>query len=424
MIHASIAGSPADLRAAFETATPFPHVVVDRFFDEDVARAMLAEFPPPHPDRQRNAYGKAGEKSVYSDLSALGGVYREAHASFASPAFLHWLEEATGIAGLQYDPENYGGGTHENFDGRDLRPHVDFNYHPVTKLHRRLNVIVYLNEEWQASWGGSLALHRDPRDPLDEPIEILPIFNRCVIFETSERSWHGFAEVDLPDDRKHLSRKSLSIYLYTRERPDEETAGEHTTLFVPRPLPARFVAGLTLSDEDAHELGELMGHRDRLIQLYQGEQSRREPDSVRAAQLRMLVADLQSRRPLPIMGYVLASGGVEGMYPDGWSGALLRFRIDVARTATEVSLRGRIPEGMAEDATLTLAIDGEPVVDVRAVPGIVDVRGTIRLGPGAHDVTIATSATANHKALGRSGDERDLGLFLERLIFEHGDSRE
>lgn len=424
MIDPAVAGSAAEVRRAFATAEPFPHVVVDGFFEEGVARAFLAAFPPPHPDRAPNAYGAAGVKSVYSDLRALGEPYPAADAFFASRAFLDWLEAATGIAGLEYDPANYGGGTHENFDGRDLRPHVDFNYHPVTKLHRRLNVIVYLNEEWDASWGGSLELYRDPRDPYDRPIEILPSFNRCVIFETSERSWHGFSQLRLPDDRKHLSRKSISIYLYTRERPEAEMAGEHTTLFVPRPLPARFAAGLTLDEADARELGELMGHRDRLIALYQGEQSRREPDSAAAARLRMQVAELQARLPIPLMGYVQAAGGVEGMHPDGWAGGVLRFRIEVARPATAVTLRARVPDGMEDGTTLTVAIDDEPVATVAAVPGVVEAGGGVRLEPGTHEVIVNSSATANHKALGRSSDERDLGFFLELLTLEHDDARE
>jgi len=329
------------------------------------------------------------------------------------------MEALTGIEELQYDPANYGGGTHENFDGRELRPHVDFNYHPVTKLHRRLNVIVYLNREWQRSWGGALALHTDPRDPLDAVVEFQPVFNRCVIFETSERSWHGFSRIDLPNDGKDRSRKSISIYLYTRERPEEEAVGEHTTLFVPRALPPRFRAGLTLDEEDERELGELIGQRDRLIRLYQHEQSRREPDSAQAARLRILVAELRSRFPIPIRGYVLAAGSVEGMFADGWAGARLVFRIQVERPTTNILVRARIPEGMPSDTFLALTVNESPVARTAALPGIVEAGGLLSLMPGTYLVEISTKATVNHKALGRSGDERDLGFFVERVTFEH-----
>src|SRR5439155_21312235 len=135
-----------------------------------------------------------------------------------SSAFAEWVSEVTGIPGVLYDPEYVGGGTHENRAGQDLDPHVDFNFHPRRGWHRRLNLIVYLNHEWHEAWGGTLELHSDPWLPPEENRvkRILPLANRAVLFETSERSWHGFERLTAPPGRAELSRKSLAIYLYTR----------------------------------------------------------------------------------------------------------------------------------------------------------------------------------------------------------------
>jgi hypothetical protein len=96
-----------------------------------------------------------------------------------SPEFLALVGRITGIAGLRYDPWYFGGGTHENRQGQDLDPHIDFNYHPMTRQHRRLNLIIYLNEEWDDAWGGSLQLHRDPHlEPAeDQIVTVTPLLN-------------------------------------------------------------------------------------------------------------------------------------------------------------------------------------------------------------------------------------------------------
>ena len=153
----------------------------------------------------------------------------------------------------------------ENRHGQALDPHVDFNYDPATKLHRKLNLLVYLNKEWREAWGGSIELHSDPRRPDGNRItSFTPAFNRAVIFETNERSWHGFPRIILPEDKRHLSRKSLSIYLYTRTRPAHEIVPEHGTFYVQRPLPSRYHPGLELNSKRYRRDHELAGRARRL----------------------------------------------------------------------------------------------------------------------------------------------------------------
>jgi hypothetical protein len=96
-------------------------------------------------------------------------------------------------------------------------------------------------------------------------VVVSPAFNRCVIFETSERSWHGFECLALPDGRPDLTRKSIALYFYTADRPPAETAGKHSTIYVKRPLPARYLPGLTLSQRDVDELASLLAERDAHI---------------------------------------------------------------------------------------------------------------------------------------------------------------
>lgn len=260
-----------ELAVAFAAASPFPHVVIDDFLAPDFCGELLRQFPAFSDAAALNEDGRVGGKAVQEKVRALGPAFGQLDDLVRSEAFLGLVGRITGIDPLRYDPWYFGGGTHENRSGQDLDPHVDFNYHPITRQHRRLNLIIYLNAEWEDAWGGSLQLHRDPSLPpgQDEIVTVTPLLNRCVIFETSERSWHGFRRIDLPPERQGLSRRSFAVYFYTDSRPPEQTAAEHSTIYVERHLPDRYVAGHTLDDGDVRELRQLLARRDQhLRRLY------------------------------------------------------------------------------------------------------------------------------------------------------------
>jgi 2OG-Fe(II) oxygenase superfamily len=249
----------------FASAAPFPHVVIENFFALSFVERLVSAFPPFEQGNTVGDGGDRGGKSTYEPIARLGGAYAELDVLIQSPAWLGLLERITGIPALLYDPYYLGGGTHENRHGQRLDPHVDFNYHPSERWHRRLNLIVYLNREWDPAWGGSLQLYRDPAKDREPAVSVSPAFNRCVIFETSERSWHGFDRLALPDGRPDLTRKSIALYFYTAERPAAEIAGKHSTIYVKRPLPASYTPGLTLSQRDVDELASLLADRDAHI---------------------------------------------------------------------------------------------------------------------------------------------------------------
>jgi hypothetical protein len=247
----------------FARREPFRHVVIENFLADDHAARLLTEFPAFERGNARNEAGELGGKSTVERVRELGSAYAELDDLVQSAPFLALVSRLTGIDDLLYDPHYFGGGTHENREGQDLDPHVDFNRHPIESWHRRLNLIVYLNHEWDDAWGGSLELHTDPRAADDHVTLITPLYNRCVIFETTEWSWHGFSRISLPPERRDLSRRSIALYFYTRERPPEELADNHSTIYVDRPLPDRFHTGMTLVESDIEEIRVLLARRDQ-----------------------------------------------------------------------------------------------------------------------------------------------------------------
>jgi hypothetical protein len=274
-VHAQV----SNLGKAFESAPPFPHAVIDDFFDVDFASELHAAFPAFEHGNSVGDNGEPGGKSTVDRIRALGTAYQRLDETIRSRAFLDWLGELTGIENLLYDPWYLGGGTHENRDGMSLDPHVDFNYHPSERWHRRLNLIVYLNPVWQQAWGGSLEFFADPRADAQPSRSVVPQFNRCVVFETSERSWHAFNTIRLPEAQRELTRRSIALYFYTKDRPAREVADRHTTFYVNRQLPETIEEGKVLSARDVAEIRHLLEARDAHIRrLY------KENTELRAAQ--------------------------------------------------------------------------------------------------------------------------------------------
>jgi hypothetical protein len=149
-----------------------------------------------------------------------------------SSTFITFLEELTGIEGIIPDPHFAGGGLHQIETGGYLKVHVDFNRHERLKLDRRLNLLIYLNKNWKEEYGGCLELW--DRDMTRCEKKILPIFNRFVLFSTTDFSYHGHPEpLACPEG---WTRKSLALYYYSNGRPAEEIAEVgHSTIFRERP---------------------------------------------------------------------------------------------------------------------------------------------------------------------------------------------
>ncbi|MBU2887588.1 2OG-Fe(II) oxygenase [Gilvimarinus agarilyticus] len=125
-----------------------------------------------------------------------------------------------------------GGGFHSTLPGGKLDLHADFNIHLRNGLDRRINLILFLNKDWCESYGGHLELWDE--NLAAQPKRVLPVFNRAVIFGTTDFTYHGQPiELNCPEDR---FRKSLALYYYSNGRPEAEKSGEkHLTLFKERP---------------------------------------------------------------------------------------------------------------------------------------------------------------------------------------------
>ena len=217
-------------REEYANATPFAHAVLDDFCPEWVLDDVIAEFPSPEEEGWKRFSGEnERSKLTKADEAEMGPATRQLLAELNSATFLDFLGELTGIAGLVPDPHLEGGGLHQTLRGGHLNVHVDFNRHPATNLDRRLNVLLYLNRDWDEEWGGALELWSPDMRHCER--KLFPHFNRLVVFSTTERSFHGHPHaMACPDDR---SRRSVALYYYSNGRPEERgrAAQTHNTVW-------------------------------------------------------------------------------------------------------------------------------------------------------------------------------------------------
>lgn len=213
----------------YANAHPFPHVVFDNLFDSRLLLEVASEFPSmrsrmidkPKPSSKRKLSFRTQNKK-------LDPITKNFCDELNSTEFLSFLQVLTGIDNLIADESLEGGGPHEISKGGFLKMHVDFNVHPVTKLDRRINVLVYLNENWLDEYGGHLDLWNTDMSQLNK--KILPVLNRTVIFNTTEESWHGHPDpLTCPKD---VTRKSIAMYYYTDTKMHQ--ANTHSTIYKKR----------------------------------------------------------------------------------------------------------------------------------------------------------------------------------------------
>jgi Rps23 Pro-64 3,4-dihydroxylase Tpa1-like proline 4-hydroxylase len=231
------------LMELYQGNQPFAHIVIDDFLPQSTLKRLLAEYPQDqnspvwndatHKDKQSGEYVQKDKRNI-RDVMRMPETYRQLIWELNSHYFLSFLSKMTGIANLIPDPNLRGAGIHQIGSGGFLKIHADFTIHRDFALDRRLNFLLYLNQDWPEEYGGHLELwDKEMQGP---PKRVLPIANRCVVFSTTATSYHGHPQpVTCPEN---VYRKSLALYYYTNGRPAGEAEPVVATLW--QELPASY----------------------------------------------------------------------------------------------------------------------------------------------------------------------------------------
>jgi hypothetical protein len=217
---------------------PYRHLVIDDFFDRRLAELCLENFPP----LDDGSWEKADDPDIEvkfrttwtSEFDIPDGLV-DAVRILNSSTFLNAMAQRVGIPKIVPDPYFSGGGLNVTKRGGLLDVHVDGNYHDATGLNRRLNALLYLNPEWEPSWGGEFGIYDKTGEVCLKKIP--PVFNRLIVFDSHDFSFHGLPDpVMFPEGSQ---RRSIILYYYTKEpRPAQHVAeaAPHSALWKKRGL--------------------------------------------------------------------------------------------------------------------------------------------------------------------------------------------
>ena len=232
-----------ELHTRYRNAKPFPHLVIDDFLGAGLAADLENECREiALTTNSSNGFTQVGKLTLNS-WTLMPPLLQHVCSFFQSGAFIEHLEAITGLPGLIADPHLEGGGLHRTERSGFLKMHTDFNFNARLRLHRRLNVLYFLNSGYQPCWGGELLLSRHPsREATAAMKAISPCLNRLVIFNTNDTTFHGHPEPHaFPAG---FPRTSLAFYYYTATRPwyERRRMNTSTTRYLPcrdQPIAAR-----------------------------------------------------------------------------------------------------------------------------------------------------------------------------------------
>lgn len=199
--------------AAYRAASPFPHIVLDDVLLPEAFAKATGEFPGMHDEFWKGYLHVNETKYSNTEPETWGDTLTAVAREFCSPQFVAYLERLTGIGDLMPDWSMDGGGLHMTKRGGHLNIHADFSTHHTQEgWARRVNILLYLNEDWDPSWGGLLELW-DP-DMTACQAKVTPAGNRMLVFTTSLDSFHGHPDpLQCPED---VARRSMALYYFTQ----------------------------------------------------------------------------------------------------------------------------------------------------------------------------------------------------------------
>jgi len=211
---------------------PYSYVIIDNFFKDDIANNITSNFPKV--DNNWHKYNNPIEyKFALDNLKNMPPNISDIFNLLSTNNFIDIIKKITNIQTLEYDPYLHGAGLHSHPNNGRLHIHLDYEKHPISGKERRLNLIYFTNNDWKEEYNGDLQIWEKNMSSCAK--KIYPKFNRAIIFQTNDISWHGLPEkIVCPEN---ISRQTLAYYWVSDlETKKKESMYRLKAKFVKRPF--------------------------------------------------------------------------------------------------------------------------------------------------------------------------------------------
>jgi Rps23 Pro-64 3,4-dihydroxylase Tpa1-like proline 4-hydroxylase len=205
------------------TGTRTKFFILDNLIDNESVKSIYKQFDGDYWILQDTFREK---KLTYAKLDNLDSILSNITEAFHNKEIVSLVSKITGVNNLEYDPSLYAGGISKMRKGDFLNPHIDNSHDGGRKRYRRLNLLFYVSPGLEEKHGGNFELWDDK---VKYPVKIPAKFNRLVVMETGDHTWHSVDEV-----KTDLSRCCVSNYYFSESSP-RKFEYYHVTSFNGRP---------------------------------------------------------------------------------------------------------------------------------------------------------------------------------------------
>lgn len=197
-----------ELKRSYCNSEPFSHIKISNFLNNEYAEEIFKKYPNDF-ENWHKYYNPLEVKYANDSINSFDKPIKDLFYFLSSKEIVKIFSEITNIKDLTFDPYLHGAGLHCHPRNGRLNMHLDYEKHPTLEnMERRLNIILFLSKDWKEEWHGDNQLW--DKDMKKCVVKSYPQFNKAIIFQTNDISWHGVPDkIMCPDN---VFRKSLAYY--------------------------------------------------------------------------------------------------------------------------------------------------------------------------------------------------------------------